>query len=140
MVLVDLKYIKLFFIITNLYILFNFILVLSTISYKFASIIKYPEVFVLSKISFLKFFDRMEVLLSFKFILDIFFTCSLGLYYVSEMIKTITKNKILHTLIPVLLLILSNFYTFTTQSIVIILLLFEIINIIIIFLFAYLSN
>ena len=138
------KYIKLFFIITNIYIIFNFILVLSTISYKFASIINYPEVFVLSKISLLNFFDRMEVLLSFKFILDIFFTCSLGIYYIKEVIKNITTNKPLSSsinfLLPIVLFILSNFYKFTIKNITILLLVFEITNIILIFLFDYSNN
>ena len=62
--------IKLYYIITNLYIIFNFILLLCIIDYRFALIINYPELFILSKRSVLNFFDRMEGILSFKLIFD----------------------------------------------------------------------
>lgn len=138
------KYITIFFIGTHLYIIFNLIMVLSIINYKFVNIIDYPEVFVLSKISILNFFDRMEVLLSFKFILDIFFTLSLSLYYINKLVKITFKNKsnvnIIKYILIIAIIFLCNLFKFTTKLIITTLIIFDLISIIIIFLSVYLNN
>lgn len=107
------KITKIFFIATNLYIIFNFILLLSIIDSNLAISINYPELFILSKISLLNFFDRMEDLLSFKLIFDSFFLISTSIFYIKEGINSIIKKeKIDEYLIffsSIILIIFSNF-------------------------------
>ena len=138
------KYILLAYIGTNLYLVFNFILVLSIINYRFANMIDYPEMFILSKISILNFFDRMEVLLSFKFILDIFFTSTLVLYYINKVTNFIVKKKnitnAVKTIMITIIILMSNLYKFTTKSLIITLIVFDLISLIIIYLSVYLNS
>lgn len=138
------KYIYVAFIGTSIYMLFNFTMVLSIINYRFANIIDYPETFILSKISILNFFNRMEVLLSFKFILDIFFTSTLVLYYINKLVNFIVKKELniraIKVLISLIIILMCNMYKFTTTSIITILIIFDVISIAIIFLSAYLNN
>lgn len=107
------KIIKLFFVATNLYTIFNFILLLSIIDSNLAVSINYPEIFILSKISLLNFFDRIEDLLSFKLIFDSFFLISTAITYIKVGIKSIIKkekpNKYLVFFSSVIIIILSNF-------------------------------
>lgn len=129
------KYIKIFYVATNLYIIFNFILVFSIVDIKLAAIINYPELFVLSKISVLNFFDRMEGILSFKFIFDIFFTLSISIFYIKEGIISIIKKeknlKVIITTICITLLFLSNYLNFSSNFIIVNLIIFGITNILI---------
>ena len=108
------KYIKLFYIGTSLYLIFNFILVLSVVDKKLALSINYPELFILSKISLLNFFDRMEKILSYKLILDSFFLITTAIIYLENGITTIIKNPKIKKIAPIicciLLLLLCNFF------------------------------
>lgn len=129
----DNKYIKIFYIATNLYIIFNFILVFSIVDIKLASIIDYPELFALSKISILNFFDRMEGILSFKFIFDIFFTLAISVFYIKEGINSIIKKekdlKAIISIICIILLFLSNYLNFSSKFVITSLAVFGITNI-----------
>ena len=87
------KSIKIFSLISNIYLVFNIILVLSVIDVHLAKIIDYPELSVISKISVLGFFDRMEDVLSFKFLLDVFITLALCSYYIKCGIKDTNKHQ-----------------------------------------------
>jgi len=113
------KYIRFFYIITTLYLIFNFILVLSVIDAKLAVSINYPELFILSKISMLNFFDRMEDLLSFKLILDSFFTIACALIYLKKGLLSIFRlkmadtNKYIIPIISIIIILLSNFMNLT---------------------------
>lgn len=126
------KRIKLFYILTNIYLIFNFILVLSIIDIKLAKIINYPEFFLLSKISLLNFFDRMESFLCFKLIFDSFFTISLSCYYIKTALESITNkksNKYIYVVALLLILFLSNFLNFPNMFAIIFISIFGLTNI-----------
>lgn len=129
------KYIRLSYIVTNIYIIFNFILVLSIINVRLASIIDYPELSILSKISVLNFFDRMEDILSFKFLLDLFITLSLSLIYIKEGINKIVNNikikKYLNIVLLILILFISNYIEMNSYVIIYSLILFAVLSILV---------
>lgn len=108
------KYIKIFYIISGLYIFFNFILVLSIIDSKLLLLVNYPELFILSKISLLNFFDRMENILVFKLIFDSFFLISLSIIYISTGVFTLIKRKFFYKytqiIIMLIVLLISNLF------------------------------
>lgn len=108
------KYIKIFYIISGLYIFFNFILVLSIIDSKLLLLVNYPELFILSKISLLNFFDRMENILVFKLIFDSFFLISLSIIYISSGVFTLIKRKFFYKytqiIIMLIVLLISNLF------------------------------
>lgn len=122
---------KLVYLITTLYILFNLILILSVIDIKLCILLDYPEIAILSKISALNFFDRMEDILSFKLLFDLFFTLSLSIYYINKIISSISKKNSKWTLliISIILLFLSNYITFNILFLIVSLLIFGLINI-----------
>ncbi|MDD6879561.1 MAG: GerAB/ArcD/ProY family transporter [bacterium] len=124
---------RFFYIITSIYILFNLILVLSIIDVKLCLLLDYPEISILSKISILDFFDRMESILSFKLLFDSFYTVSLSIYYINELIASIIgkKNKCILLILILILLFLSNYFTYNNILLIISLLSFGIINLII---------
>ena len=128
------KSIKLLYILSNIYLIFNLILVLSIIDSNLASKINYPEMFILSKISVLNFFDRMESILSFKLLFDSFFTITMGVYYISRFVESIKKRKIkrINLIISIILLLISNYFEYNNNMILISLLTFGILNITII--------
>lgn len=126
------KSIKIFHLICNIYLIFNFILTLSIIDARLASIIDYPELSIISKISILNFFDRMEDILSFKFLLDLFITLSLSIFYIKEGITLTNKYKKYNIYIIViaylLILFISNYIEFNYIYIIINMGLFILIN------------
>lgn len=136
------KSFKIYYIVTNIFILFSFILVLSVVDSNIAVMIDYPALFILSKIEVINFFDRMENILSFKFLFDSIFSLSILLFYISSSITSITKiynikknknnlNKYLNYLSLIIIIFLSNFIEFNNSIIFTTLILFSITNIII---------
>ena len=130
------KSIKIFSLISNIYLVFNIILVLSVIDVHLAKIIDYPELSVISKISVLGFFDRMEDVLSFKFLLDVFITLALCSYYIKCGIKDTNKhqkyNIYIISLTYLIILFISNYIEFNYIYIIISMAIFIITNVLII--------
>lgn len=133
---------KFFYILTSIYTLFSFVLILSVINANLATQIDYPQLFILSKISVINFFDRMEGILCFKYLFDSFFTLSVLLYYITKTIDSIFSNinkkvkKLDNYIIyPVILIIIffGNYIEFNNTSIIITLSIFGITNILIAF-------
>lgn len=129
------KSIKIFSLISNIYLVFNIILVLSVIDVHLAKIIDYPELSVISKISVLGFFDRMEDVLSFKFLLDVFITLALCSYYIKCGIKDTNKhqkyNIYIISLTYLIILFISNYIEFNYIYIIISMAIFIITNVLI---------
>lgn len=129
------KSIKIFSLISNIYLVFNIILVLSVIDVHLAKIIDYPELSAISKISVLGFFDRMEDVLSFKFLLDVFITLALCSYYIKCGIKDTNKhqkyNIYIISLIYLIILFISNYIEFNYIYIIISMAIFIITNVLI---------
>lgn len=129
------KSIKIFSLISNIYLVFNIILVLSVIDVHLAKIIDYPELSVISKISVLGFFDRMEDVLSFKFLLDVFITLALCSYYIKCGIKDTNKhqkyNIYIVSLTYLIILFISNYIEFNYIYIIISMAIFIITNVLI---------
>lgn len=129
------KSIKIFSLISNIYLVFNIILVLSVIDVHLAKIIDYPELSAISKISVLGFFDRMEDVLSFKFLLDVFITLALCSYYIKCGIKNTNKhqkyNIYITSLTYLIILFISNYIEFNYIYIIISMAIFIITNVLI---------
>ena len=129
------KSIKIFSLISNIYLVFNIILVLSVIDVHLAKIIDYPELSAISKISVLGFFDRMEDVLSFKFLLDVFITLALCSYYIKCGIKDTNKhqkyNIYIVSLAYLIILFISNYIEFNYIYIIISMAIFIITNVLI---------
>ena len=129
------KSIKIFSLISNIYLVFNIILVLSVIDVHLAKIIDYPELSAISKISVLGFFDRMEDVLSFKFLLDVFITLALCSYYIKCGIKDTNKhqkyNIYIVSLTYLIILFISNYIEFNYIYIIISMAIFIITNVLI---------
>lgn len=129
------KSIKIFSLISNIYLVFNIILVLSVIDVHLAKIIDYPELSAISKISVLGFFDRMEDVLSFKFLLDVFITLALCSYYIKCGIKNTNKhqkyNIYIVSLAYLIILFISNYIEFNYIYIIISMAIFIITNVLI---------
>lgn len=129
------KSIKIFSLISNIYLVFNIILVLSVIDVHLAKIIDYPELSAISKISVLGFFDRMEDVLSFKFLLDVFITLALCSYYIKCGIKNTNKhqkyNIYIISLTYLIILFISNYIEFNYIYIIISMAIFIITNVLI---------
>lgn len=129
------KSIKIFSLISNIYLVFNIILVLSVIDVHLAKIIDYPELSVISKISVLGFFDRMEDVLSFKFLLDVFITLALCSYYIKCGIKNTNKhqkyNIYIISLTYLIILFISNYIEFNYIYIIISMAIYIITNVLI---------
>lgn len=127
------KSIKIFSLISNIYLIFNFLLILSIIDVHLARIIDYPELSAISKISILGFFDRMEDILSFKFLLDLFICLALCSYYIKCGICNINKHKKYNSYIVyaiyLIILFISNYIEFNYIYIIISMSIFIIINI-----------
>ena len=126
---------KYLYILVNLYLIFNLILVLSVVDSNLAQKIHYPEMFILSKISLLDFFDRMESILSFKLLFDSFFTLSMGIYYILRLTESTFKKRLQHInlIISLILLIINNYLEYNNFVLIISLFAFGILNILIFF-------
>lgn len=126
------KYIKVCYFIASIYNIFNIILLLSVVDVKLANIIEYPELFILSKISFLKFFDRLEGILSFKLIFDSFFTLSLAFFYIEKGLNTTIKkqtySKVIFYISIIIILFLTNYLKFNNLFIINCLFIFLLLN------------
>ena len=83
---------KKIYIFINIYLLFNILILLSVVDKTLAVRLDYPEIFILSKISLLNFFDRLESILSFKFLFDLFFTITMSIFYIKKGLISIFKN------------------------------------------------
>ena len=107
------KYMIISYIISSFYNLITLILVISILGVELSSILKYPEIMILQKVSLLNFIERIEDFLSFKMLFDTFFVIVLGIFYIKEGIittfkfKGIKKKYIVDLIIGSIILILS---------------------------------
>lgn len=92
-------------------ILFMFFVVFTTIGslgIELASIYQYPEYVVLKRINLFSFIDRIENIMVIQWIFGLFVVTSIFIYYISNTIKTYTRNKILISIISFTALIASD--------------------------------
>lgn len=115
------KYMLITYIVNSFYLLISFILILSILGIKLTSILKYPDIVALQKVSLLNFVQRIEDLLSFKVMFDGFISLSLMLFYVKEgttVIYKIRPNKKIIFVVGIITLILSLYLKMTNINLV----------------------
>jgi len=119
------KYMLITYIINWLYILISFILTLSILGEKLTSILNYPDIVALQKVSLLHFIERIEDILSFKVMFDGFLFLSLIIFYVKEGIINVfrikSNNKIV-IIIGLIILIISAYLKIVNIKLVVYLL------------------
>jgi len=103
------KYMLITYIINCIYILISFILILSILGVKLTSILNYPDIIALQKVSLLHFIERIEDLLSFKVMFDGFLFLALIIVYTKKgminLFKIKPNNKIVFIIGTFILLI-----------------------------------
>lgn len=87
------RYMLITYIINFVYLLISFILILSILGIKLTSILNYPDIVALQKVSLLHFIERIEDLLSFKVMFDGFIFLTLITFYTKEGIINLFKIK-----------------------------------------------
>lgn len=115
------RYMLITYIVNAVYLLISFILILSILGIELTSILKYPDIIALQKVSLLNFIQRIEDLLSFKVMFDSFVSLSLILFYVKEGITYIYKikpNKKIIFVVGIITLILSLYLKMTNINLV----------------------
>lgn len=101
------------YLISSIYTLINLILIISILGFGLTSILQYPEIMILQKVSLLNFIERIEDILSFKILFDSFFILALSLYYIKIGIidtfkfKGFKKKYLFDIIIGLLMLITS---------------------------------
>ncbi len=108
------KYQKITYIIVMVYILFKAILMISILGMEFMSILKYPEVNILKKVTLLNFVERIEDILLISSLIDSFITLSISIHYLINGIKVVfeTKkisNRTIAYIIGIIILFASNY-------------------------------
>lgn len=115
------RYMLIAYIVNAVYLLISFILILSVLGIELTSILKYPDIIALQKVSLLNFIQRIEDLLSFKVMFDSFISLSLILFYIKEGITYIYKikpNKKIIFVVGIITLILSLYLKMTNINLV----------------------
>ena len=116
------KKLVLFYCITSLLLFILFFLTLSIFGVKLAKMYQYPEFHLLKKVSLIGFIQRTESTLSIQWILDIFMSNILALYFFCQSIKTtfqIKNDKIYNIIIittSIFVALMSN-YIFKNNTI-----------------------
>lgn len=87
------KYMLITYIVSCIYILINFILIISILGIELTNILKYPDIIALQKVSLLNFIERIEDILSFKLLFDGFLFITLSLFYIKEGCNFLFKIK-----------------------------------------------
>lgn len=87
------RYMLLSYIISSIYSLINLIFILSILGVKLSTILRYPEIVILQKVSLLNFIERIEAILSFKILFDLIFILALGIFYIKTGIMDTFKFK-----------------------------------------------
>lgn len=107
-----------FIILSILLTFFQYILIISILGIQLTNIYQNPDMIIYKKISFLNILDRVEVILAFNNILNIFFTLTLYLYTLKKMITKTIKTKKEHIILALLgisIFILSNTLNINTN-------------------------
>ncbi len=115
------RYMLITYIISFVYILINYFLILSILGIKLTSILNYPDIIVLQKVSLLNFVERIEDLLSFKLMFDGFLFLALASFYIKEGILHLFRmkpNKKLILVVGLMILIVSIYFTITNIKLV----------------------
>ena len=97
----------------------QFILIVSVLGIHLTKIYQNPDMIIYKKISFLNILDRVEVMLSFNNILNMFFILVMCFYTLKEIINHLIKTKKEHiniALIGLFSLILSNTIEINNQT------------------------
>lgn len=106
------------YIIANTIIFILFFLIISILGVNLTKLYHYPEYDILKKISLVGFVERVESLLSIRWIFYGFITSIFGIYYLKEYIKSSTKiknDKIIIYTLTIFIGIMSN-YLFKNNS------------------------
>ena len=115
------RYMLITYIISFVYILINYFLILSILGIKLTSILNYPDIIVLQKVSLLNFVERIEDLLSFKLMFDGFLFLVLASFYIKEGILHLFRmkpNKKLILVVGLMILIVSIYFKITNIKLV----------------------
>ena len=108
------KYLIVFYIIGVICAIASMVIIVGILGEYLIKSYQYPEYAVLKKISLFGFIERIENLLSLQWILSCFSLLTLCIYYISNTIKKVKKNKLVSigviaiTIIMVLTLFKSN--------------------------------
>jgi len=101
----------------------EFILIISVLGIHLTNIYQNPDMIIYKKISFLNILDRVEVMLSFNNILNMFFILTMCFYVLKEIINHLIKTKKEHmnlALIGLFSLFLSNVIEITKETYIVI--------------------
>lgn len=107
------KYIIISYLIASIYTLINLILIISILGIDLTSILQYPEIMILQKVSLLNFIERIEDILSFKMLFDSFFILAICLFYIkigiidTFKIKGSKKKYLFDIIVGIIMLITS---------------------------------
>lgn len=117
------KYLLLGYVIAGLIMLVVFFMNMSSVGVNIASMYRYPEYYIVKKISVANAFDNVENFLSIHWIFNLFSIHMLGLYYSKEYIINVfgikkNKTKTIITLIVAftVMLIASNMFPISTEA------------------------
>lgn len=128
------KIIYIFIVAFILITLIEFIMIISVLGIELASIYQNADMIVYKKISFLNVLERIEVLLAFINILNNLFIIIMGTHFIKDIISSVIGRKKEHitiALIGILLVLISNIYSFSFW-------IYLVINITILFLYLFL--
>ncbi len=110
------------FTIASLTILMTVIMITGTLGSELAYYYQYPETMILRNINFFNILDRMEIFLSFGWLIDITVVLSIIIYTTINLMNTKTINKLIYIIITGILLLLIKTNTTTYLSIICIIL------------------
>lgn len=104
--------------IANLVILSIVVMCIGNLGIYLSKLFQYPEYFVLKKISFLDFIDRIENIVTIKWVFSKFSTYSIILYFLCKVLNNSKddKVKIGYSIIIILSITLITFYTFIDNT------------------------
>lgn len=115
------RYMLITYIISFVYILINYFLILSILGIKLTSILNYPDIIVLQKVSLLNFVERIEDLLSFKLMFDGFLFLALSTFYIKEGVINLFKmkpDKKIILIIGLIILLVGMYFKITNIKLV----------------------
>ena len=102
------KYLIVTYLIAMFFVFIATLLTIGALGDELISIFPHPEYMVLKKISFLGFIDRIENIIYVKWLFNDFICFILMVYYISKSIKNKNKQKLLPTIITILIMVASQ--------------------------------
>ena len=111
------KYQKIIYTVITVYIIFKILLILSILGITYFSILTYPEIDILKKVSLLNFIEKIEDNSLTNILINNFIILSISIHYLKECFISTFKikkdSKIILPIISLGIIILSNCYRLT---------------------------